>query len=550
MIGIGQQRRWLVALGGGLCLIGVTSAGAAGLRLRADQSVPAVSANQSAIIVRVSNDGPGALSELRLHAPADVQFSCQGTTESGRAFTLGGNLASGDSATCQAVASMPGANPRSMGLAVTARSADGQGQLQHASVTSQRGSLTPAQGAVVLMGGSIHADANSDGRLDAGETLSYHYTVLNVGSVALSGVAVSDLAGTVNCPQSTLAVNTNMICTRLYTVTAGDQANGLVVNDVRVIGTDASARPVQGGDVIVTLNLAGTASVRVFKSPLLLNDVDASGFASLGDLLRYTFVVKNSNAQTLTAVNLVEPDPTRIDTPIVCAPTTLGGAPFSGIGSGSLVANDTVLCTADYTVRVSDRDQGQALNLVLVLADAQVAGQIINSGASAVVVPGGFLISVAKSVNLTAVFPGDTVIYTVVVTNPGTLPVANVSIIDPLPIGVAGFSWTCAGASCPNPSGTGGIFETIPSFPAGAQIIYTVAATISDDPPGSIVNIVTITPPTVVECLPGNTPPPCSSSVPIEVVPRPNPVPSASLWSLLLLALALSGFAAVHIRRD
>jgi hypothetical protein len=54
----------------------------------------------------------------------------------------------------------------------------------------------------------------------------------------------------------------------------------------------------------------------------------------------------------------------------------------------------------------------------------------------------------------------------------------------------------------------------------------------------------------VVECLPGNTPPPCSSSVPIEVVPRPNPVPSASLWSLLLLALALSGFAAVHIRRD
>lgn len=549
MTRMGRQPRWIVALGCGMGLLVASGAGAAGLRVSADQSVPTATGNPGGIVVRVSNDGPGALSQLRVFAPADVQISCAGSTASGRSFELGGVLASGDTATCQGTASIPSARSRAIGLVVSARDAGGAAQLRHASVISPGGAITPAQGAVVLMGGAIHGDTDSDGLLDAGETLSYHYTVLNLGSVALSGLAVNDLAGAVTCPQTTLAVNASMICNRVYAITPANATAGFLLNDVRVIGSDTLGLPVQGGDVIATLNLAGTAGVRVFKSPLLLNDADGSGFASLGDLLRYTFVIKNSNAQLLSAVNLVEPDPTRIDTPIVCAATTLSGAPYSGNGSGMLAANDVILCSADYTVRASDRDLGQALNLVEARANAQVAGPIIATGASAVVVPGGFLISVAKSVNLTAVFPGSTVIYTVIVTNPGTLPVSNVSIIDPLPIGVAAFSWTCAGASCPNPSGTGGILETIPSFPAGAQVVYTVAATISDNPPGTIINIVTITPPTVVQCLPGNTPPPCSSSVPIEVVPIPNPVPSSSRWSLLLLALVLSGLAVVRLRR-
>jgi len=530
-------------------MLAVADVDAAGLRVRADQAT-AAAATPGEFMIQVGNEGPATLSDLIVYAPADVEISCSSATSAGRNFVLGGTLAAGDSASCRGRPSAVAHGRRSIGMMVSAREPAGVVQTRHASVTVLGTPLTPAQGALVLLAGVIHGDTDADGNLDAGESLNYHYTVLNLGSVALSALAVSDLAGGVTCPQTTLAVAANMICTRNYSITGADAVNGFVVNDARVVGLDTLSRPVTGGDVIATLNLAGTAGIRVYKSPLLLDDADASGFASVGDLLRYTFVVKNGNAQTLSSVNLVEPDPTLIDTPIVCAPTTLAGAAYTGNGTGTLLANDVVLCSADYTVRTADANLGQALNLVEARANAAVAGPILATGASAVVVPGGFLISVAKSVNLTAVFPGDTVVYTVIVTNPGTLPVANVSIIDPLPIGVAAFSWTCAGASCPNPSGSGGIFETIPSFPAGAQIIYTVTATISEDPPGSIVNIVTITPPTVVECLPGNTPPPCSSSVPIEVVPRPNPVPSASLWTLLLLALALSGVAAVHIRRD
>ena len=77
-------------------------------------------------------------------------------------------------------------------------------------------------------------------------------------------------------------------------------------NQVDISATDANGGPVQGGDFVLTQNLGGNAGVRVFKSPLLYDDVDGSGYASAGDVLRYTFVVKNDNAQALGSVNLTE----------------------------------------------------------------------------------------------------------------------------------------------------------------------------------------------------------------------------------------------------
>ena len=120
-----------------------------------------------------------------------------------------------------------------------------------------------------------------------------------------------------------------MRCTRSYAITAPDDTAGFVSNTVELNGSAADGSSVQAGDLVYTQDFGGNAGVRVVKSPLLLNDADNSGYASSGDNLRYTFVVKNDGAQTLTAVNLVEPDPSLIDAAITCAPTTLGGQPFA-----------------------------------------------------------------------------------------------------------------------------------------------------------------------------------------------------------------------------
>jgi uncharacterized repeat protein (TIGR01451 family) len=532
-----------------LGMLATTDVVAAGLRVQADAARSATGM-PSEFLIRVSNDGPTALSDLRVYAPDDVQISCGSATSAGRSFALGGTLSAGDDATCIGWQSAGVEGSRSIGITVSASEPSGAVQSRHTSVITLGSVLTPAQGAVVLMAGVIHADTDADGRLDAGELLNYHYTILNVGSVALSALAATDLAGAVSCPQTTLAVGANMICTRAYTITPANATSGVVVNDARVQGLGVSNRPANGGDVIVSLNLAGTAGIRVFKSPLLLNDADASGFASAGDLLRYTFIVKNGNAQTLSSVNLVEPDPTRIDTPIVCAPTTLSGASYSGNGTGTLTANDVISCSAGYTVRIADANLGQVLNLVEARANAVVGGPIIATGASAVVVPSGFAIAVSKTVNRPDAFPGEFVIYTITLSNPGTLPVANVTLSDPIPVGMATFNWTCSGASCPNPSGTGPILQTIPSFPADARVVYTVRATLAPDVTQAVINTVTVTPPTGVTCQPSNLPPPCNATVPIVVLPLPMPIPSASAWSLLLLALAFVGMAGSQVRRN
>jgi uncharacterized repeat protein (TIGR01451 family) len=80
-----------------------------------------------------------------------------------------------------------------------------------------------------------------------------------------------------------------------------------------------------------------------------------------------------------------------------------------------------------------------------------------------------------------ALTPGGTVTYTVTATNSGAVAAPNTLVSDPIPAGITAYSWTCAangGAVCPNASGSGGINETIATFPAGRSIVYTIVANI------------------------------------------------------------------------
>jgi uncharacterized repeat protein (TIGR01451 family) len=524
---------------------------AAGLRLDAAPVAPgqpAAAPGEFAFLV--GNEGAFAVAAVRLFASSGIDIRCDAATAGGRGFVDGGQLSAGDQVSCRARQPAGSPNLRGYSLLVAARDAAGLPLSSQLSVVRPSGApVSPDQGVVVLLAGAVHNDGNGNGLLESGETIAYHYTVVNAGTLALSALAAVDLGGPVSCPLTALAIGQSMVCIRTYAITPVDQAAGLVLNDVEVVGVDSNALPVQGGDLVLTQNLAGSAGIRVVKSPLLLNDADGSGFASVGDLIGYTFLVKNSNAQTLSAVTLIEPDPTRIDTPIVCAASTLGGQPYTGNGTGTLPENDTATCSAQYTVRASDAAIGQVLNLVVAQGTAPIAGTVQATGASAVVMPVGGQISVAKTASTAMVSAGGNLVYTVVVTNTGTLPVANVVVSDPLPVGISAFSWTCAGAACPVAAGTGAISQSIASLPAGASVIYTVNATVAATPPGTVLNVVSVTPANAVQCAPANTPPPCQAQVPVGIIaPSPRIVPTGSALGMLVMAVLLmvSGLVAVR----
>ncbi|MFA5684640.1 MAG: hypothetical protein WC995_08840 [Lysobacteraceae bacterium] len=461
-------------------------------------------------------------------------------------------------------------------LVGSAVNANGKVAATHASqAIAPRGTVT-GEAIVLVAGGANHNDADIDGMLDAGETIDYHYTVLNLGGRPLSNLALNDLAGAVACPQTSLAVGASMICTRQYAITAANVADTRVVNVVSVDAEDPDARALGAVDVLLTQNLAGHAGIRVFKSPSLIDDADANSMVSVGDRLRYTFVIKNSGAEALSSVNLFEPDPTRIDTPLVCDSLTLGGVAFGANGSGVLASNDLLQCTAEYTVRASDAAISQVLNLSEVRAQAPVAGLLIATGASTVVVPVPPMIGVSKVLESSVgIGPGPYAVhYRMVVWNYGITALENVQVTEnlrqtfPLPVGFNVVSVTADGTGAANPGFDGELDTDLLNAAASTLApgdFFTIDLRITVSPgdrPGPYLNQVIASGndslgQTVADVsVSGVDPDPDGDGIPDEqsptpiifnILPPPLWVPVSSPFALLALLL-LVGVIAVRTR--
>ncbi len=500
--------RFALALVAGLLSV---PALAAGLRVTANNTpLPAPSVVAGAFGFGVANEGTTTFDSVRLVTDAGHAVDCADRTTQNHAFAAGGALAAGDRVACT-MQPLGGAH-HGAGVTVLARSGNAVPQIRHVTFT-QRPTATPSQGIVVLAAGAIHQDTNSDGILDAGETIAYNYSVLNLGTLALSGLAVTDIDGAVTCPQATLAPAANMVCTSTHTISVAEAGAGQVLNQADITGTDASAAPVVGGDFVVTVNLGGTAGISLFKSPFLLDDADNSGYASVNDILRYTFVVKNSNAQALATVNVIEPVPTRIDTPIVCAAQTLGGQVFAGLGSGVLQSNDVVLCTADYTITATDASGGSADNLAEASGQPAIGTLASGSGASAVVIP--TLANVAMVKTLTGesgslpgiAEPGETLTYTITLSNSGGADAFNYGVIDQLDPNTLFVSANNGGSLA-----GGNVVWTGLTVPGGGSLTLSVVVSVVNPIPAGVTTIAN------VAYQVGTPPPPCPPTGPQCVI--------------------------------
>ncbi|MBY6204952.1 DUF11 domain-containing protein [Halomonas denitrificans] len=497
------------------------------------ESTPAARAADGSAVVDVRLVAPEPSQDGRSTASLDLHVSA-GTVDGCGDLTA--RIATAGAAECSWA--LP-ARIDHAGMQAIVRYDDGTSEVRSLRWSGLRGATVP-QGVLALVSSGVHVDTDLDGVLDAGETIDYRYRLINLGSLALDSLAVTDLDGGVTCPAATLAIGADQVCLRSHVITAVEAAAGRVENVIEATGSDALGLPVQSSDLVIRVDLAGRSGIAVLKSPFLADDVDGSGFASLGDIVRYDFVATNTNDDELTDVELVEPDPSLIDTPIVCSSTTFDGNPFTGNGTGVLAGGDSVLCTATYEIRQGDVDAGQALNLVQVFGTNPFAIRISGSGATSLVLPGPGSLAVSKTVEPPVVVAGQPVIYTITVTNTGPGTLFDVGIIDPIPVGIVSFDWTCAGSYCPNPSGTGAINEMIPALPAGEQVVYTVEAEVAMDAPDGIENVVDVTPPSLIGCEPHGGPPPCIGIAPIVVIGQAIGVPALDRLGLVALVLLLA----------
>ncbi|WP_159604075.1 DUF7507 domain-containing protein [Agromyces humi] len=269
--------------------------------------------------------------------------------------------------------------------------------------------------------------AGPGGFTRAGEVVTYSFIVTNTGNVTLSSVAVPEVEFTgtgsspvVVCPPDeidALAPGDDVTCTATYTLTQADIDSGSVVNTA-----SASAAPPSGPVITATPSVAPITFV---ASPSLTMDKtsDPTTVTAAGQLITYSFLITNTGNVTIDDVAVTEGSFTGT------GPLSAAVCPAE---AAELLPDDTVTCTATYTVTQADIDGGNLVNSAAATGTPP-SGSAMSSveDIATVAVDAVTSLGLVKSVDPAEVTgAGATVTYTFTVTNTGGVTLSGIAIVE------------------------------------------------------------------------------------------------------------------------
>ncbi len=304
-----------------------------------------------------------------------------------------------------------------------------------------------------------------DGIANAGDTITYTFTVTNTGNISLTTVVVNDplLGGVVTGPasgdtdtDSELDVTETWVYTGTYTILQTDLDAGSVTNDAVVTAdstlgtgvTDNSDDPNDATDVddnadgdpdddTVTM-LTPNPSMEAVKTA-------AVGGTNVGDTITYTITVENTGNVTLNNVAIVD---TLTDANGGALTLTTGPTYTSGsLGSleGTLLVGETATYTATFVLTQAAIDAGGVSNSVVASGD-DPNGTGVNDTSddnddtdgnttddtTDVTITANPSMEAVKTAAVGGTNVGDTITYTITVENTGNVTLNNVAIVDTL----------------------------------------------------------------------------------------------------------------------
>ncbi|WP_137754642.1 DUF7507 domain-containing protein [Agrococcus sp. SGAir0287] len=388
---------------------------------------------------------------------------------------------------------------------------------------------------------SIEKSADTEGPATLGQEIVYAFVVTNTGNVTIGDVQVADdrlaAAGIgVTCEATSLAPgeDTDCVADDAYVVTEDDLLAGSVDNTATATGIDPTEAPVESEpDEVSVAAVAATPELTIDKSAEH-DDANGNGAIDVGETILYSFVVTNTGNLTVDGVSVDDPMLAEAGITVTCEATTL--APGA-----------VTLCVADedYVIGQADVDAGQVVNVAAATGTPYGSDEPIVSATDATTTPGDVTpgIGSTKSAALDdrngngRADAGETIVFTVTVTNTGNVSLTDVAVADPL-----------IAVSCPQTVLAPGASMDCVSQP------YTVTA--ADVRAGEVVNTATATAST-----PGGTEVSTTTNTtrtPTAVaVPAPAPAPSlpqtatemATVAFLVLGLLLAAGGALLVIRR-
>jgi uncharacterized repeat protein (TIGR01451 family) len=292
--------------------------------------------------------------------------------------------------------------------------------------------LVPTPAVALLKTVSSIADTNSNGRQDAGDTVSYGFTIRNTGNVTLTNIVIADPGVTlIGTPVASLAPGASdaTAYAASHVLTQADMNAGFYDNIATATGTPPSGPDVtdqshptgltSDGPTRVTLTPVSTVSL--VKSSTGITDLNGNIVTDAGDQITYAFAVTNTGTTTLTSVTVTDPS------------VTMTGAAIATLAPGE---TNAVAYQATRILTQADIDAGSYLNTAGVTATAPGGGQITDNDTVNVSYPATSQIALVKQA--TPDFgangiaeAGDTITYAFTVTNTGVTTLTNVTITDP-----------------------------------------------------------------------------------------------------------------------
>jgi uncharacterized repeat protein (TIGR01451 family) len=272
-----------------------------------------------------------------------------------------------------------------------------------------------------------------------GDTVSFQIAVTNLGARAATGVTLTDQlpagitfvsanagAGSYNSGTGVwtvgnLAASATANLTLTGTVNAGQAGNTLTNTTTAATGANVDNSRTAGDDLVESVVVNSTSGLAVTKSGVLNRGPD--NVAGVGDVITYSFTVRNTGTTTLTNVTLTE----RL------AGAILSGGPIATLPRG---ATNTTTFTATYTLTQADIDRGRVDNIVDGTATNGAGATLTASGQTTTPIPQTVGLSVAKTQTggpTTVTAAGQTLTYSVVMRNTGNITQTNARVVDTLP---------------------------------------------------------------------------------------------------------------------
>ena len=419
--------------------------------------------------------------------------------------------------------------------------------------------VTPTSGNVALVKTLFAETGTQPGIAEAGETLTYHITLSNSGGTAVTNYNLTDTlsAGLIYVSSSNAGVNagqttnwTNLtvpangsLIVSVVSSVASPITTANVTNLAKPTGTPDPNCPSAG---CVTTPTAG--NVTLVKS-LVSESGSQPGFAEAGETLTYRITLTNTGGSAIANYALTD----TLSAGLSYVSSTSGGVnsgastnwsnlsiPANGSLAVTIVAVvNTPITTA--TVRNLAKPTGTS--------DPQCPGSACVETPTAPSVTALKLLTAESGKQPRVAEAGETLTYTIALTNSGGSPFNNYRFTENVPVGATVLSISGAAGFSGPVTGAAALNLTVPQVPARGSASVTVAFRVAAAMPAGVTNLVNLINGGDID---PNCGPACVVTVPVELpsqlsIIKTTSVREARIGDLVRYSVLVSNVGASNV---